>query len=162
MNHMQQLVVDRLRANGAQLPDKILDNVTAQVVEAVIVRLTEVLIGASHLGIDVEPFFALGMTTDDEARPAALVRLMARQRSMLSWTGDVKAAEEMVERTPIWRHYKGGVYEIVTLGYIEASMERAVVYRNVASRKVFVRPLSEFLCDVVVDNVVRPRFEPSV
>lgn len=44
-----------------------------------------------------------------------------------------------------WTHRKGGVYTIVTNARIEATLEAAVVYRDVITGMTWVRPLSEFI-----------------
>jgi hypothetical protein len=45
-----------------------------------------------------------------------------------------------------WRHLKsGGVYEVVTLGLIEATEERAVVYAGVEGGGTWIRPYDEFV-----------------
>ena len=50
-----------------------------------------------------------------------------------------------------WRHYKGGLYEVVARGVIEATCEPAVVYRSAKPderHQVFIRPLSNWTEDV--------------
>jgi hypothetical protein len=43
-----------------------------------------------------------------------------------------------------YRHYKGGVYEIVTEARLEATEELVFVYRNVETGDVWVRPRADF------------------
>ena len=70
---------------------------------------------------------------------------------------------QRVARLPLglYRHYRGGVYEVLTLGRMEKTFEEVVVYRLHCKPEgqVFVRPLQEFQEDVVTDDhEVRPRF----
>jgi hypothetical protein len=52
----------------------------------------------------------------------------------------------MIEAHTLWRHKKtGGIYQIVTLAKIEATMQNAVVYRSIEHHGTWVRPVSEFL-----------------
>jgi hypothetical protein len=44
-----------------------------------------------------------------------------------------------------WRHRKGGVYQVVCVAYIEATMTPAVVYRSAGGGLCWVRPVAEFL-----------------
>ncbi|HJN84818.1 MAG TPA: DUF1653 domain-containing protein [Patescibacteria group bacterium] len=58
-----------------------------------------------------------------------------------------------------YKHYKGGEYEIVTLGKDEETHEDLVVYRALyGENQVWVRPLSMFNENVEVDGEVVPRF----
>ena len=58
-----------------------------------------------------------------------------------------------------WQHFKGGVYRIVSLATVEATMEKVVVYSG--STGTWTRPLSEFLGNVSHDGYVGPRFIPA-
>lgn len=40
----------------------------------------------------------------------------------------------------IWRHYKGGVYEIVCLALLEKNRELLVVYKDIHSGAIWARP----------------------
>lgn len=44
----------------------------------------------------------------------------------------------------VWRHRKGGVYEVVCCAVVESSLDVAVVYAG-ADGVRWVRPLSEFM-----------------
>lgn len=58
---------------------------------------------------------------------------------------------------PTHRHYKGGVYEVISADVtLEATMEQAVLYRS-PSGKLWVRPFKDF--NYVVSGYTR-RFEP--
>lgn len=58
-----------------------------------------------------------------------------------------------------WRHFKGGIYRIVSLATVEATGERVVIYTR--DTRTWSRPLSEFLGDVSRDGYVGPRFVPA-
>ncbi|PKL36550.1 DUF1653 domain-containing protein [Candidatus Peregrinibacteria bacterium HGW-Peregrinibacteria-1] len=45
----------------------------------------------------------------------------------------------------VYRHFKGGMYEVVTLAKMEADLEEVVVYRSLDGGEVYVRPLVSFL-----------------
>lgn len=63
-----------------------------------------------------------------------------------------------------YQHYKtGGIYEVITEdAIIEATLERAVVYKSVKSGEVWVRPYGEFHGYLKNDNgEIRKRFSPT-
>ena len=41
----------------------------------------------------------------------------------------------------IYKHYKGGVYELVDVARHSETLEKLVVYRNVATGEYWVRPI---------------------
>ena len=41
----------------------------------------------------------------------------------------------------IWRHYKGGVYEIICMAALERNREQLVVYKDIHSQHIWARPL---------------------
>ncbi len=48
-----------------------------------------------------------------------------------------------------WRHFKGGLYEVVCMATDERNLQRGVVYRNVqVPEKVWFRPLHDFLATI--------------
>lgn len=57
-----------------------------------------------------------------------------------------------------FRHYKGGVYEVVTTGFIEETEAPAVVYRSLEKDIVWVRTAADFFEQIEVDGERRPRF----
>jgi hypothetical protein len=57
-----------------------------------------------------------------------------------------------------WRHFKGGLYEVVLIARAEASLEPQVVYRSLQTDDYWTRPLSVWL-DEVSPGV--PRFKPD-
>lgn len=59
-----------------------------------------------------------------------------------------------------WRHYKGGLYEVVGVATHSENGERLVVYRPLyGERGLWVRPLGMFRESVEIDGQRRPRFE---
>ena len=64
-----------------------------------------------------------------------------------------------------YRHYKGGIYELVCEAVMEADQTPVMVYRG-GDGAVWVRPRAAFFETVSVDGVAVPRFtalssEPS-
>jgi len=68
-------------------------------------------------------------------------------------------------KTGIYRHYKGGLYEVLGVAFHCETLERTVVYQALHDSKEFganalwVRPLDSFLSSVVIDGKEQPRFE---
>ena len=65
--------------------------------------------------------------------------------------------------TPLgrYRHYKGGEYEVIGAARHSESNEPMVVYRPLYnSTGWWVRPHAMFFENVVIDGVLRSRFEP--
>ena len=58
-----------------------------------------------------------------------------------------------------FRHYKGGVYEVVSEAILEADHTPVVVYRG-ADGTTWVRPKQAFFESIEVDGVRMPRFAP--
>lgn len=56
-----------------------------------------------------------------------------------------------------YRHYKGGLYELVCEAVLEADHTPVVVYRG-QDGVVWVRPRDAFFETVTVDGVTMPRF----
>ena len=59
----------------------------------------------------------------------------------------------------IYRHYKGGEYEIVATGFLEDSEAPCVVYRSLLKNIVWVRTAKNFLENVEYNGAVVPRFK---
>ncbi|MEI6477727.1 MAG: DUF1653 domain-containing protein [bacterium] len=65
----------------------------------------------------------------------------------------------------ICRHYKGPHYKVLTLARLHDTYEEVVIYEalfdipDFGDHAVWVRPVSGFLEEVVVDGVCVPRFE---
>ncbi len=66
----------------------------------------------------------------------------------------------MTPSTPsgIYRHYKGGIYEVLTVARHTESGEDLVIYRSVTNQKIWARPLSMWEERVSVDGESVPRF----
>jgi len=61
---------------------------------------------------------------------------------------------------PVYRHYKGGMYEVVALAKDSETQEMMVVYRSLKDQGVWVRPASMFHGMVEVpERRMVPRFE---
>jgi hypothetical protein len=58
----------------------------------------------------------------------------------------------------IFRHYKGGEYEIVATGFLEDSETPCVIYRSLLKNIVWVRTAKNFLEEVEHDGEKQPRF----
>jgi hypothetical protein len=57
-----------------------------------------------------------------------------------------------------WRHFKGGLYEIVGAAILEATREPLVLYRPAGENLVFARPLGNWNDTVDHDGRPTPRF----
>ena len=58
----------------------------------------------------------------------------------------------------IWQHYKGGIYNVICLGYHSETGEDMVVYEDTKG-EIWIRPSKMFLENVEVDGVLVPRFK---
>jgi hypothetical protein len=58
-----------------------------------------------------------------------------------------------------FRHYKGGVYELVCEARLEADGAPVIVYRG-SDGVVWVRPKDVFFEEIEVDGMRVPRFAP--
>lgn len=56
-----------------------------------------------------------------------------------------------------YRHFKGGIYELLYIGEHSETQERMVVYRS-AEGRVYIRPYDMFFSNVSVDGVEMARF----
>ena len=60
----------------------------------------------------------------------------------------------------LYRHYKGGEYEVIGVARHSETHEAFVVYRPLYNNNGWwVRPHAMFFADVVIDGALRPRFE---
>lgn len=63
-------------------------------------------------------------------------------------------------RLGLYRHYKGGQYQVVCMARHSETLEPMVVYRPVYNDTgLWVRPYAMFMEQIEVDGVTRPRFE---
>jgi hypothetical protein len=58
-----------------------------------------------------------------------------------------------------YRHYKGGIYELLGEATLEADLSAMIVYRA-PDGKLWIRPKNVFFESVLVDGVAVPRFAP--
>lgn len=58
-----------------------------------------------------------------------------------------------------YRHYKGGIYELVGEATLESDLTPMIVYRA-ADGRLWIRPKSVFLELIEVDGTLTPRFSP--
>lgn len=59
----------------------------------------------------------------------------------------------------IYRHFKGGLYEAITVGRLsEARDQEFVVYRSLDNGFVWIRPIKMFFEEVERDGYKGPRF----
>ena len=59
----------------------------------------------------------------------------------------------------IYRHYKGGEYELLEEALDEKNKEEKVIYRSLKDEKVWIRAKKNFLEKVEVEKEKKPRFE---
>lgn len=59
----------------------------------------------------------------------------------------------------IYRHYKGGEYEVLEEALDEAKKEPLVIYRSLSDEKIWSRNKKNFLEKVEVEKEKKPRFE---
>ena len=65
--------------------------------------------------------------------------------------------------TPLgrYRHYKGGEYEVIGAARHSETLEPLVLYRPLyTAAGLWVRPHAMFFEQVLIDGVLRPRFQP--
>jgi hypothetical protein len=60
----------------------------------------------------------------------------------------------------LFRHYKGGMYEIVATGFLEDSETPCVIYRSQEKDIVWVRTAKNFLETIEHNGSTIPRFTP--
>ena len=59
----------------------------------------------------------------------------------------------------LYRHYKGGLYEVLDIARHSETLEPLVVYRALyGAHGLWVRPAAMFTETVVIDGVRQPRF----
>lgn len=62
-------------------------------------------------------------------------------------------------RTGVYRHYKGGKYNITGFATHSETLETMVIYSDIKTNKAWVRPYKMFTDDVFYCGEKRPRFE---
>ena len=73
----------------------------------------------------------------------------------------VQKAKQLVHVGSKYRHYKSiGMYEVISIGIIEATEEPVVIYQALYGDKLtWIRPIPDFLATVEKDGKPCPRFE---
>lgn len=64
-----------------------------------------------------------------------------------------------VVKGEFYKHYKGGIYEIIGEGLHTESKEYLVFYKNINDERLWARPFRMFKEDVVIDGVTIKRFQ---
>jgi hypothetical protein len=67
-----------------------------------------------------------------------------------------------LEETPtgLYRHYKGGMYEVIGTARHSETLETMTVYRALyGAHGLWVRPAAMFTEQVVIDGMLQPRFQ---
>ena len=67
-----------------------------------------------------------------------------------------------LEETPtgLYRHYKGGMYEVIGTARHSETLEPMTVYRALyGAHGLWVRPATMFTEQVVIDGMLQPRFQ---
>lgn len=59
----------------------------------------------------------------------------------------------------IYRHYKGGIYLLVSVSLMEDTLDPVVTYRSLADERYWCRSLVSWDSHVIIDNKTVPRFE---
>jgi hypothetical protein len=52
----------------------------------------------------------------------------------------------------IYKHYKGGTYQVISLATHTANDEKLVIYKSLEFGSVYARPLDEWFNDVLLDD----------
>lgn len=58
-----------------------------------------------------------------------------------------------------YKHYKGGVYEVIGVANHSETLEKMVVYKHLDTGELWVRPLGMFFETVGVNGEQVPRFK---
>ena len=58
-----------------------------------------------------------------------------------------------------WKHYKGGVYEVITLANHSETKEPLVIYKSIPFGSVYARPLSMWEDECDMGGTLTKRFQ---
>jgi len=58
-----------------------------------------------------------------------------------------------------WKHYKGGVYEVITLANHTETQETLVIYKSLSFGGVYARPLSMWHDDIQSTSGIQSHFK---
>ncbi len=67
---------------------------------------------------------------------------------------------EQAHPAGLYRHYKGNIYEVLTVARHSETLEEMVIYRSVTDGKCWARPLSMWNEHVKTGNGIVLRFAP--
>ena len=84
---------------------------------------------------------------------------MTKQKSI----EEIEAEWNNLERPQngsIFRHYKGGEYEIIATGFLEDTEAPCVIYRSLNKDITWVRTAKNFLESIEYNGIIQPRFKP--
>ena len=63
-------------------------------------------------------------------------------------------------RPGLYRHYKGGLYEVIDTARHSETLEPMTVYRALyGAQGLWVRPAAMFTEQVMIDGMLQPRFQ---
>ena len=68
--------------------------------------------------------------------------------------------KETVIKGGIYRHYKGGLYEVIDIAKHSESLEVLVIYKNAVTGECWARPISMWNETVEYEGGIVPRFQP--
>jgi len=72
-----------------------------------------------------------------------------------------KKARQQTFKPGVYKHYKGGEYQVVDIAIHSETEELMVVYRPLyGEQKLWVRPYNMFFEEVFVDGEIIKRFQP--
>jgi hypothetical protein len=64
--------------------------------------------------------------------------------------------------TGLYRHYKGGLYEVISTARHSETLEPMTVYRALyGEHGLWVRPAAMFTEQVTIEGVLQPRFQKT-
>ena len=83
---------------------------------------------------------------------------MTKQKS-IDELNDQWVGMQQPRKGQIFKHYKGGEYEIIATGFLEDTEATCVVYRSLEKDIVWVRTAKNFFEQVEHNGAKQPRFE---
>ena len=67
--------------------------------------------------------------------------------------------EEQIVKCGIYRHYKGGIYQVVDIARHSETLEKLVIYKSVENGEYWARPLSMWNETVICGGKEVRRFQ---
>jgi len=72
---------------------------------------------------------------------------------------DLNFTQKALQISGIYRHYNGGMYQVVCIAFNEATLEEVVIYESIKQPELrWMRPVDVFLEDVQVGDERVKRF----